>query len=197
MAEIAKWYVIHTYSGYEKKVETNIQKMVENRGLHEQIVDIRVPEEVEINSETKKEIKHKIFPGYVFVKMIMSDDAWHAIRNIRGVTGFVGPESKPVPLTDTEIETMKIESSPIVIDFELGDMATKSSIIRFALLLSLIVLFAIVLVIVGSALLKFTAIQIVLASVSAFFTAFTWSGIFWAYFKGFSKTKKYKQTQAE
>ncbi|MBE7086933.1 MAG: hypothetical protein E7369_01365 [Clostridiales bacterium] len=81
--------------------------------------------------------------------------------------------------------------------FELGDMATKSSIIRFALLLSLIVLFAIVLVIVGSALLKFTAIQIVLASVSAFFTAFTWSGIFWAYFKGFSKTKKYKQTQAE
>ena len=123
MAEIAKWYVIHTYSGYEKKVETNIQKMVENRGLHEQIVDIRVPEEVEINNETKKEIKHKIFPGYVFVKMIMSDDAWHAIRNIRGVTGFVGPESKPVPLTDTEIETMKIESSPIVIDFELGDMA--------------------------------------------------------------------------
>ncbi len=123
MAEVAKWYVVHTYSGYEKKVETNIQKMVDNRGLHDQIVDIRVPEEIEVDNETKKETKRKIFPGYVFVKMVMSDDAWHAIRNIRGVTGFVGPESKPVPLTDSEIENMKIEYSPVTIDFEIGDMA--------------------------------------------------------------------------
>lgn len=121
MAEIAKWYVIHTYSGYEKKVETNIAKLIENRGLQEQITDIRVPEEVVVDPETKKESKRKLFPGYVFIKMIMSDDAWHDIKNIRGVTGFVGPESKPVALTEEELESMKLEVKPVKIDFAEGD----------------------------------------------------------------------------
>lgn len=121
MAEVAKWYVIHTYSGYEKKVETNIAKLIENRGLQEQITDIRVPEEVAVDPETKKESKRKLFPGYVFIKMIMSDDAWHDIKNIRGVTGFVGPESKPVALTEEELESMKLEVKPIIIDFTEGD----------------------------------------------------------------------------
>lgn len=121
MAEIAKWYVIHTYSGYEKKVETNIAKLIENRGLEDQIVDIRVPEELVIDPETKKESKRKLFPGYVFIKMIMSDDAWHDVKNIRGVTGFVGPESKPVALTEEELESMKLEVKPVKIDFEVGD----------------------------------------------------------------------------
>lgn len=121
MAGIAKWYVIHTYSGYEKKVETNICKLIENRGLQEQITDIRVPEEVSIDPETKKESKRKLFPGYVFIKMVMSDDAWHDIKNIRGVTGFVGPESKPVALTEEELESMKLEVKPVNVDFAEGD----------------------------------------------------------------------------
>ena len=121
MAEVAKWYVIHTYSGYEKKVETNIVKLIENRGLQEQITDIRVPEEVSVDPETKKESKRKLFPGYVFIKMIMSDDAWHDIKNIRGVTGFVGPESKPVALTEEELQSMKLEVKPVNIDFAEGD----------------------------------------------------------------------------
>ena len=122
MAEVAKWCVIHTYSGYEKKVETNIAKLIENRGMHEQITDIRVPEEVSIDPETKKESKRKLFPGYVFIKMIMSDDAWHDIKNIRGVTGFVGPESKPVALTEEELESMKLETKqPASVDFAEGD----------------------------------------------------------------------------
>ena len=121
MAEVAKWYVIHTYSGYEKKVETNIAKLIENRGLQEQITDIRVPEEVSVDPETKKESKRKLFPGYVFIKMVMSDDAWHDIKNIRGVTGFVGPESKPVALTEEELESMKLEVKPVKIDFAEGD----------------------------------------------------------------------------
>ena len=121
MAEVAKWYVIHTYSGYEKKVETNIAKLIENRGLQEQIVDIRVPEETVVDPESKKESKRKLFPGYVFIKMIMSDDAWHDVKNIRGVTGFVGPESKPVALTEEELESMKLEVKPVKIDFAEGD----------------------------------------------------------------------------
>lgn len=121
MAEVAKWYVIHTYSGYEKKVETNISKLIENRGMHDQITDIRVPEETVVDPESKKESKRKLFPGYVFIKMVMSDDAWHDIKNIRGVTGFVGPESKPVALTEEELESMKLEVKPISVDFAVGD----------------------------------------------------------------------------
>jgi len=124
MAEQEKWYVIHTYSGYEKKVETNIRKLIDNRGLHDQIVDIRVPEEdeVEFKGTERKVVKRKVFPGYVFIKMIMSDSSWHSIRNIRGVTGFVGPESKPVALTDEEIESMAFERKPIEVSYGVGDV---------------------------------------------------------------------------
>ncbi len=124
MISEARWYVIHTYSGYEKKVEANIKKMIDNRGLHEEIVDIQVPEkdEEEIKGQEKKIVKRKVFPGYVFIKMVMSDSSWHAVRNIRGVTGFVGPESKPVPLTEQELANMKLELRHVEIDFGVGDV---------------------------------------------------------------------------
>lgn len=118
MAGQAKWYVIHTYSGYEKKVEANIWKLIENRNLHDVIIDTRVPEEDDPEKPEGK-AKIKIFPCYVFLKMIMSDDIWHAIRGIRGVTGFVGPESKPVPLTEDELKNMRFEREEA--DFEVGD----------------------------------------------------------------------------
>ena len=105
MAEPARWYVVHTYSGYESKVMTNLEKTVENRKLHDLIQDVRVPMETvtEVKDNEVKEIKRKLFPGYVLVKMVMTDVSWYVVRNIRGVTGFVGPSSKPVPLTDEEI----------------------------------------------------------------------------------------------
>lgn len=122
MADSAKWYVIHTYSGYEKKVETNIKKMIENRGMENEILDIRVPEEEDTETAGRKGAKRKIFPGYVFIKTLMSDDVWHAVRNIRGVTGFVGPDSKPVPLTEGELESMRIETRNVEIEFSEGDV---------------------------------------------------------------------------
>ncbi|MDP4117876.1 MAG: transcription termination/antitermination protein NusG [Bacillota bacterium] len=123
MAGQAKWYVIHTYSGYEKKVETNIWKLIENRNLQDVIFDIRVPEEEDSEEKSdKKGAIVKAFPGYVFIKMIMSDDSWHAVRSIRGVTGFVGPESKPVPLTEEELINIKIEKKVANADFEIGDI---------------------------------------------------------------------------
>ena len=99
MAETAKWYVVHTFSGYENKVATNLQTMVENRKLHDLIQEIRVPTEtvVELTDNKKREVERKLFPGYVLVKMVMTDDSWYVVRNTRGCTGFVGPESKPVP----------------------------------------------------------------------------------------------------
>ena len=99
-----RWYVAHTYSGYENKVKANLEKIVENRGLGHLIFDIRIPVEtiVETDGETEKEVESKIFPSYVLVKMVMTDESWHVVRNIRGVTGFVGPGSRPVPLTDEE-----------------------------------------------------------------------------------------------
>lgn len=105
MAEPARWYVVHTYSGYENKVMTNLEKTVENRKLHDLIQDVRVPMETvtEVKDNEVKEIKRKLFPGYVLVKMVMTDVSWYVVRNIRGVTGFVGPSSKPVPLTDEEV----------------------------------------------------------------------------------------------
>lgn len=121
MAAQAKWYVIHTYSGYEKKVEANIWKLIENRNLQELIVDTRVPEEEDPDKPEKSNAKVKIFPGYVFIKMVMSDDTWHAIRGIRGVTGFVGPESKPVALTEEELFNMKLEKRVVEANFEVGD----------------------------------------------------------------------------
>jgi len=122
MAEEAKWYVIHTFSGYEKKVQANIEKSVENRNLHDLILDIKVPMEdvVENKGTEQKVVQRKVFPGYVMVKMIMTDDSWYVIRNTRGVTGFVGPGSKPVALTDEEVHTMGIERKTVSVNFEIG-----------------------------------------------------------------------------
>lgn len=122
MAETAKWYVIHTFSGYEKKVQANIEKSVENRNLHDWILDIKVPMEevVEPRGNEQKVVQRKVFPGYVMVKMIMNDDSWYVIRNTRGVTGFVGPGSKPVPLSDEEVYAMGIERKVVSVNFEVG-----------------------------------------------------------------------------
>ncbi|MFA6309721.1 MAG: transcription termination/antitermination protein NusG [Clostridia bacterium] len=123
MSEAAKWYVVHTYSGYENKVKANLEKIVENRGMQDYILDIVVPmeEQIEIKDGKKKATLRKVFPGYVLVKMIMDDESWYVIRNTRGVTGFVGPGSKPVYLTDEEVKKMGIEESEISLDYEVGD----------------------------------------------------------------------------
>ena len=119
----ARWYVAHTYSGYENKVKMNLEKIIENRGLGHLIFDIRIPTETIVESDggTEKEVESKIFPSYVLIKMIMSDESWHVVRNIRGVTGFVGPGSKPVPLTDAEIEKFGVETRVIEISYKTGD----------------------------------------------------------------------------
>ena len=111
MAEEAKWYVVHTYSGYENKVKANIEKSVENRGISDLIQSVEVPMEdvAEEKDGAQKIVKRKVFPGYVVIKMVMNDESWFVVRNTRGVTGFVGPGSKPVPLTDAEVEGMGIE----------------------------------------------------------------------------------------
>ena len=108
MAEEAKWYIVHTYSGYENKVKANIEKSVENRGIEHLILNVEVPLEdvVEEKNGEQKVVKRKIFPGYVIIKMIMNDESWYVVRNTRGVTGFVGPGSKPVPLPDSEVEKL-------------------------------------------------------------------------------------------
>jgi transcriptional antiterminator NusG len=123
MTERAKWYVVHTYSGYENKVKVNLEKTIENRDLHELIIDIQVPmeEQVEIKDGKKKISLKKIFPGYVLLKMFMTDESWYIIRNTRGVTGFVGPGSKPVALTDEEVDSMGIAEKPVIIDLEVGE----------------------------------------------------------------------------
>ena len=117
------WYVVHTYSGYENKVATNIEKIVENRGLHDLILAVNVPVEkvIETTDKGEKEIERKLFPSYVLVKMVMNDETWHIIRNTTGVTGFVGPGSRPVPLTDEEVERMGVEVRTIEIKFAVGD----------------------------------------------------------------------------
>ena len=106
-----RWYVVHTYSGYENKVMANIQKIVENRGLGDLIFEAKIPVEkvLEKKGDEEVEVEYKLFPGYVLVKMIMNDESWHAVRNITGVTGFVGPGSKPTPLSDKEVEDLNIE----------------------------------------------------------------------------------------
>lgn len=123
MAERARWYVVHTYSGYENKVKVNLEKTVENRNLHDWICDVQVPmeEQVEIKDGKKKITLKKIFPGYVLVKMVMTDDSWYVVRNTRGVTGFVGPGSKPVPLTDEEVTSMGIMERQVDLDIEVGE----------------------------------------------------------------------------
>ena len=119
----AKWYVVHTYSGYENKVKTNLEKIIDNRSLHDYIVDIRVPTEdvVETKGDEKKTVTRKIFPGYVLIKMVMTDDTWYIIRNTTGVTGFVGPGSKPVPLSEDEVEALGVDVREIVADYDIGD----------------------------------------------------------------------------
>ena len=124
MAEEAKWYVVHTYSGYENKVDSNLEKTVENRQLQDLIQEIRVPTETvtEITESGKrKEVERKIFPGYVIVKMVMTDESWYAVRNIRGCTGFVGPSSKPIPLTEDEVARLGIEKKEIQVSYQVGD----------------------------------------------------------------------------
>ena len=124
MAEEAKWYVVHTYSGYENKVASNLEKTVENRQLQDLIQEIRVPTETvtEITESGKrKEVERKIFPGYVIVKMVMTDESWYAVRNIRGCTGFVGPSSDPIPLTDAEVAALGVETKQVEVSYAVGD----------------------------------------------------------------------------
>ena len=123
MSERARWYVVHTYSGYENKVKATIEKTIENRNLQELFVDIQVPmEEVVEEKDGKRKVSlKKKFPGYVLVKMIMGDEAWYVVRNTRGVTGFVGPGSKPVPLSDDEVQSMGVVETTIDIDLEIGE----------------------------------------------------------------------------
>ena len=119
----ARWYVVHTYSGYENKVKANIDKTIENRHLEEQILEVRVPmqEVVELKNGVQKASQKKMFPGYVLIHMIMNDDTWYVVRNTRGVTGFVGPGSKPVPLTDEEMIPLGIKQDNVVVDFVEGE----------------------------------------------------------------------------
>ena len=125
MAETAKWYVVNTYSGYENTVKATIEKTVESRGLHDQIVAISIPMETvtEISdSGVSKTYDRKVFPGYVLVKMVYSDDTWHVIRNIRGVTGFVGTSSTdPIPLSEEEVYAMGVEKKEIIVNYAVGD----------------------------------------------------------------------------
>jgi transcriptional antiterminator NusG len=125
MSETAKWYVIHTYSGYENKVAQTIQKVVDNRKLHDYVLEARVPTEMvtEVTEKNKvRDVERKVFPGYVLVKMILTDDSWYVVRNTRGVTGFVGPASKPVALTDKEVEALGVEREKTVeVTFKVGD----------------------------------------------------------------------------
>ncbi len=126
MGEKARWYVVHTYSGYENKVKANLEKTIENRNLETLILDMQVPmEEVVEEKDGKRKVSlKKKFPGYVLVKMLMTDESWYVVRNTRGVTGFVGPGSKPVPLTDDEVDSMGIVESVEQIDLEVGESVT-------------------------------------------------------------------------
>ena len=123
MPEEAKWYVVHTYSGYENKVASNLEKTVENRQLHDLIQEISVPTETvtEIKDNKRRDVERKIFPGYVLVKMAMTDESWYVVRNIRGCTGFVGPSSKPIPLTDEEVAKLGVEQRQVEVSYEVGD----------------------------------------------------------------------------
>ncbi|MCI8311070.1 MAG: transcription termination/antitermination protein NusG [Lachnospiraceae bacterium] len=120
----ASWYVVHTYSGYENKVKANIEKTIENRHLEDQILEVRVPMQdvVEVREDgASRQVQKKMFPGYVLINMVMNDDTWYVVRNTRGVTGFVGPGSKPVPLTEEEMRPLGIKSDSVQIDFAEGD----------------------------------------------------------------------------
>ena len=125
MAE-ANWYVVHTYSGYENKVKADIEKTIENRHLEEEILEVRIPMQdvVELKNGAKKQVQKKMFPGYVLINMVMNDDTWYVVRNTRGVTGFVGPGSKTVPLTEAEMRPLGIKEEKVVVDFKEGDTVT-------------------------------------------------------------------------
>ena len=118
-----RWYVAHTYSGYENKVKASLEKIIENRGLGHLFEDIKIPVEivVEKNGDTEKETEVKIFPSYVLIKMTMTDESWHAVRNITGVTGFVGPGSRPTPLTEAEVDALNIETKRVELSVKVGD----------------------------------------------------------------------------
>ena len=129
MSEAAKWYVIHTYSGYENKVAQDIEKVVENRKLHDLILEIQVPTEkvTEITDGKTKEVERKTFPGYVLLKMIYTDDTWHVVKNIRGVTGFVGPGSEPTPLSEKEVAALGVDlGTSVQVNYAVGDTVTIS-----------------------------------------------------------------------
>ena len=121
-----RWYVAHTYSGYENKVKASLEKIVENRGLEDLIFDIRVPVEtvIEKNGDKEKEVEYKVFPSYVFIKMVMTDESWHAVKSITGFTGFVGPGSRPTPLTDAEVSQLNIETTRVELAVKVGDSVT-------------------------------------------------------------------------
>ena len=124
MADSAKWYVIHTYSGYENAVKTSIEKFVTGRGMEDMILRMEIPLETvtEVtDSGATKEVERKVFPGYVLIKMVMTDDTWHLVRNVRGVTGFVGSANKPIPLTEEEVLAMGMEKHEIVVQYDVGD----------------------------------------------------------------------------
>ncbi len=124
MADSAKWYVVHTYSGYENAVKTSIEKFVTGRGMEDMILRIEVPMETvtEItDAGSTKEVERKVFPGYVLIKMVMTDDTWHLVRNVRGVTGFVGSANKAIPLTEDEVLAMGMEKHEIVVKYSVGD----------------------------------------------------------------------------
>ena len=129
MAEEARWYVVHTYSGYENKVKANLEKTIENRKLQDQILEVAVPVHnvIEIKNGTRKQVEKKQFPGYVLVRMVMNDSTWYVVRNTRGVTGFVGPGSKAVPLSDEEIAPLISQDDEIMISFEVGDVVSVIS----------------------------------------------------------------------
>jgi transcriptional antiterminator NusG len=124
MSESAKWYVVHTYSGYENAVKSSIEKFVNGRGMEDKILRIEIPLEMvtEVtDSGASKEVERKVFPGYVLVKMVMTDDTWHLVRNVRGVTGFVGSENKPIPLSEEEVLSLGMEKHEIVVNYAVGD----------------------------------------------------------------------------
>lgn len=130
MSETAKWYVVHTYSGYENKVAQNIEKVVENRKLRDLIPEVRVPTELvtEIKDSKTREVERKVFPSYVLIKMVLTDDSWYVVRNTRGVTGFVGPGSKPIPLSEAEVAALGVNKEvTIEITFKEGDSVKVSS----------------------------------------------------------------------
>ena len=124
MSDSAKWYVIHTYSGYENAVKTSIEKFVTGRGMEDKILRMEIPMETvtEVTeSGTTKEVERKVFPGYVLIKMVMTNDTWHLVRNVRGVTGFVGSANKPIPLSEEEVLAMGMEKHEIVVNYNVGD----------------------------------------------------------------------------